>query len=151
MLVFDHVGLTTSEPQPDENWIEQSRCWVTNPRNHPEHIEFLRYTEGTTVPEAVRANPHVAFRVGSLEPHMEGQEILIPPFVVANFVRVVFIRKYGMVFRVHAVFERQLVRRLKCQRGCGRLQGHLCLRLEPRRNRGCHPRSTAAARCGSTP
>jgi len=29
---------------------------------------------------------------------MEGQEILIPPFVVANFVRVVFIRKYGMVF-----------------------------------------------------
>jgi hypothetical protein len=98
MLVFDHVGLTTSEPQPDENWIEQSRCWVTNPRNHPEHIEFLRYAEGTTVPEAVRANPHVEFRVGSLEPHMEGQEILIPPFVVANFVRVVFIRKYGMVF-----------------------------------------------------
>jgi hypothetical protein len=29
---------------------------------------------------------------------MEGQEILIPPFVVANFVRVVFIRKCGMVF-----------------------------------------------------
>ena len=45
MLVFDHVGLTTTEPQPDENWIEQSRCWVTNPRNHPEHIEFLRYAE----------------------------------------------------------------------------------------------------------
>jgi hypothetical protein len=35
MFVFDHVGLTTTEPQPDENWIEQSRCWVTNPR----HVE----------------------------------------------------------------------------------------------------------------
>jgi hypothetical protein len=24
MLVFDHVGLTTTDPQHDENWIEQS-------------------------------------------------------------------------------------------------------------------------------
>jgi hypothetical protein len=98
MLEFDHVGLTTTEPQPDENWVEQSRCWVTDPRKHPEHIEFLRYAPGTTVPEPVRSNPHVAFRVEALEPHIEGQEILIPPFVVADFVRVVFIRKYGMVF-----------------------------------------------------
>jgi len=98
MLEFDHVGLTTTEPQPGEDWIEQSRCWVTNPRKHPEHIEFLRYAEGTTVPEPVRTHPHVAFKVQSLEPHIEGQEILIPPFVVADFVRVVFIRKYGMIF-----------------------------------------------------
>ena len=52
VLVFDHVGLTTHEPQPDENWIEQSRCWVTNPRNHPESIEFLRYE-----PDIDRARP----------------------------------------------------------------------------------------------
>ena len=45
MLVFDHVGITAHEPQPGEDWVEQSRCWVTNPRNHPEHIEFLRETE----------------------------------------------------------------------------------------------------------
>jgi hypothetical protein len=98
MLAFDHVGLSTTEPQPDENWIEQSRCWVTNPRNHPEHIQFLRYAEGATVPEAVRVNPHIAFRVESLEPYLKGQEILIPPFVVGDFARIAFIRKYGMVF-----------------------------------------------------
>ena len=98
MLVFDHVGLTTTEPQPNEDWIEQSRVWAANPRNHPEHIEFLRYAEGAEVPEAVRDNPHVAFRVESLEPHMEGQEIIIPPFVVADFVRVVFVRKHGAIF-----------------------------------------------------
>jgi hypothetical protein len=50
------------------------------------------------VPEAVRANPHVAYRVEALEPLIEGQEILIPPFVVGDFVRVVFIQKYGIVF-----------------------------------------------------
>jgi hypothetical protein len=91
MFVFDHVGVTTTVPQPDENWVEQSRVWVTNPRNHPEHIEFLRYAPDTTVPEILRDNPHVAYRVDALEPHIAGQEILIAPFVV-------FVRKYGAVF-----------------------------------------------------
>ena len=98
MLIFDHVGVTTVEPQPDENWVEQSRVWVTNPRVHPEHIEFLRYASNTTVPEAIRTNPHIAFRVEALEPHIAGQEILIPPFVVGDFLEVVFIRKYGTIF-----------------------------------------------------
>jgi hypothetical protein len=98
MFVFDHVGLTTTDLQPDENWVEQSRCWVTSPRNHPEHVEFLRYPPDTTVPEPVRANPHVAYRVDSIDAHIGGLEILIPPFVVGDFARVVFVRKYGMVF-----------------------------------------------------
>ena len=98
MYVFDHVGITTLEPQADEDWVEQSRVWVTNPRNHPEHIEFLRYDRGTTVPEIVRNNPHIAYRIEALEPYIERQEILIPPFVVSDFLRVVFIRKYGAVF-----------------------------------------------------
>jgi hypothetical protein len=98
MFVFDHVGITTTVKQPGEDWVEQSRVWVTNPRNSPEHIEFLRYEPDTTVPGAVRDNPHIAFRVDDLRPHIEGQEILIPPFVVGDFLEVVFIRKYDTVF-----------------------------------------------------
>ncbi len=41
MFFFDHVGITTAVPQPGENWVEQSRVWVTNPHGHPEHIELL--------------------------------------------------------------------------------------------------------------
>ena len=97
-LIFDHVGLTTTEPQPNEDWIEQSRCWVTNPRNHPEHIEFLRYEPDSTVPDAIKNNPHIAFRVDKLEPHLVDAEILIPPFVVGDFLEVVFVRKHNTVF-----------------------------------------------------
>ena len=98
MYEFDHVGLTTTTPQPGEDWVEQSRVWVTNPRLHSEHIEFLRYAPDSTVPAAVRDNPHVAYRVEALGPYLEGVEILIPPFVVGDFLEVVFVRKYGMVF-----------------------------------------------------
>ena len=97
-FVFDHVGITTTVPQPNEDWVEQSRIWVTNPRNHPEHIEFLRYAPDSTVPTAVRDNPHIAYRVAELAPHIEGQEILIPPFIVGDFLEVVFIRKHGAIF-----------------------------------------------------
>jgi|SRR5579884_447498 len=98
MLPFDHVGITTQTVQPDEDWIEQSRVWVTNPRRHPESIEFLRYEPDSPVPEVIRRNPHVAYRVETLEPHIEGQTILLPPFVVGGFVRVAFILKHGTVF-----------------------------------------------------
>ena len=100
MLTFDHVGLTTTVRQPNEDWVEQSRVWVTNPRNHPEHIEFLRYEPDSTVPDFVKQNPHVAFRVDSLAPHLAapGVEIIIPPFVVGDFLEVVFVKKYGALF-----------------------------------------------------
>lgn len=98
MPEFDHIGLTATEPQPGEDWVEESKCWVTNPRDHPDHIEFLRYREDTTVPAAIRENPHVAFRVDDLAPYIEGQEVLIPPFTVGDFVEVAFIRKHGAIF-----------------------------------------------------
>jgi hypothetical protein len=98
MLEFDHVGITTTEPQPGEDWIEQSRVWVTSPRNHPHRIEFLRYEPDSQVPAAIRENPHVAFRVSDLAPWMAGAEIIIPPFTVADFVEVVFVRRHGAIF-----------------------------------------------------
>ncbi len=98
MLVFDHVGITSTVVRPGENWVEQSRVWVTSPRDHPEHIEFLRYEPDSTVPEVIKANPHIAFRVEVLGPHIEGQEIIIPPFVVGDFLEVVFVRKYHTIF-----------------------------------------------------
>jgi hypothetical protein len=97
---FDHVGVTTTEVQPEEDWVEASKIWVTNPRRHPEHIEFLRYRADSTVPQIIRDNPHVAYRVTDLKPHItaEGVEIIIPPFIVGDFLEVVFVRKYGMIF-----------------------------------------------------
>jgi hypothetical protein len=100
MFAFDHVGITTTIVQPDENWVEQSRVWVTNPKNHLEHIEFLRYEPDSTVPEIIKANPHIAFRVATLEEHLQqpGVDIIIPPFEVGGFLRVVFVRKYNTIF-----------------------------------------------------
>lgn len=98
MLIFDHVGITTTQPSPEENWVEQSKVWVTNPHDHPEHIEFLRYRQDSPVPTVIRENPHIAFRVEAFDPHLSGAEVLIPPFVVGDFLEVMFVLKHGVVF-----------------------------------------------------
>jgi hypothetical protein len=96
---FDHVGITTTTKQPQEDWVEQSRLWVTNPRNHPEHIEFLRYEPDSPTPDFVKNNPHVAYRIDDMEKRLaEADEVLIPPFIVGDFLEVAFVRKHGMVF-----------------------------------------------------
>ena len=42
-MTFDHVGMTTDVKQADEDWVEASRVWVTNPKEHPFSVEWLRY------------------------------------------------------------------------------------------------------------
>jgi len=98
--VFDHIGVITTVEQPNEDWIEVSKCWVTNPREHPEHIEFLRFREDTQRPRPIVEESHIAYQVKDLRPYLEqpGVEILIPPFIVAGFAEVVFVRKYGVNF-----------------------------------------------------
>ena len=46
---FHHVGLTALEEQPQEDLVAPSKCWVTDPRDHPMRIEFLRYAPDSPV------------------------------------------------------------------------------------------------------
>jgi len=99
-FVLDHVGITTTAPQPQEDWAEQSRIRVTNPHNHPEPIEFPRCEPDSPVPALLRDNPHVAHRVDEFPPHLAARavDISVPPFVVGDFLEVAFVKKQGMVF-----------------------------------------------------
>jgi hypothetical protein len=63
-LEFDHVGIPCSDVQSDETFVEATRVWVTNPRQHPQCLEFLRYADDSPVKGPLRERPHVAERLG---------------------------------------------------------------------------------------
>ncbi len=98
-LEFDHVGIPSSDVQDDETFVEATRVWVTNPRQHPQHLEFLRYEDDSPVTGPVRELPHVAFRVpmGTLDALMAaGDEVLLEPWEAQkDVVRVGFVLKDG--------------------------------------------------------
>jgi hypothetical protein len=101
--VFDHVGVWTTEPQPDEFWVAASEVWVTNPRAHPQRIEYLRAKNPPAVPpEQVGLwklwnRPHVAYRVEDLRAALEGEEVILGPFDPGGFGEVAFVLKDGAV------------------------------------------------------
>lgn len=88
--VFDHVGFRTTEKKADESWVENTRVWVTNPKEHPWGVEWLRYEPDSPCPKALIENPHVAYRVDNLDEASEGLSILLGPMIVDEFVRVGF-------------------------------------------------------------
>lgn len=95
---FHHVGLTTHDIQPDEDEVVQSKCWVTNPADSAMKIEFLRYAPDSPVSQEFQASPHIAYAVDELEPHLEGKEVVLPPFDVDEppFARVAFTKEDGI-------------------------------------------------------
>src|SRR5437870_6978901 len=82
---FDHIGIPTSEPQPGESWVAFSQVWVTNPRTHPQRIEYFRPKEPPQVsPSEVGLwklchLPHVAYRVNDMQAALQGEEVIFRP------------------------------------------------------------------------
>jgi hypothetical protein len=98
MRTFHHVGLPTDEEQPDEIYVEATKVWVTEPLDHDQRIEYLRYEEDSPVTGPLRELPHIAFETDEFDKEIEGKEILLGPFEALDGLRVVFVLEDGAVF-----------------------------------------------------
>ncbi|MBM4069143.1 MAG: hypothetical protein FJ271_09395 [Planctomycetes bacterium] len=102
-MAFDHVGIPTDEPQAGESWVEFSSVWVTNPRAHPQRIEYIRPKVRPDVPRDQEGLwklwnwPHLAFRVDDLQQALRGEQLILGPFNPGGFGEVAFILKHGLV------------------------------------------------------
>lgn len=94
---FDHIGIVTETKQPKESWVEATRVWVTNPREHPYNVEFLRFEPDSPVTGPLRTEPHVAYRVDDLEEAIAGHEVVLEPFDASGtgIMRVAFVNVSG--------------------------------------------------------
>jgi len=99
MKVFDHIGIVTNEPKEGESWVEFSRCWVTNPRLHPQRIEYIRPETPPGIDPAdvglwkLWNLPHVAYRVDNLAASIRGEEVILGPFEPGPFATVAFVHQ----------------------------------------------------------
>lgn len=89
-MEFDHVGIITDQPKPEENFVDATRVWVTDPKEHPYNVEWLRYEPDSPVTGPVRECPHVAYRVKNLQEAAKDMKVLLEPFEVGDFVKVGF-------------------------------------------------------------
>lgn len=59
---FEHIGIWTSDKQPEERFVAATKVWVTDFQKHPYGVEWLRSDRPFK-----GSNPHIAFRVESIE------------------------------------------------------------------------------------
>src|SRR5262249_2249809 len=77
--------------------------WVTNPRAHPQRIEWLRPLEKPEIPAnqiglwKLWNRPHIAYRVDDLQAAIQGEQVIFGPFDPGGFGTVAFILKDGAV------------------------------------------------------
>lgn len=88
---FHHFGVPTTTPQPGETYLEGARVYITDPEASAYRIEFLRFEEGSPMPEDLMKKNHAAYVVDSLEAALEGKQVVIPPFEPMASLRCAFI------------------------------------------------------------
>lgn len=91
MFRYHHLGIPTSEPRPGERYLPEFGLYVSGYETSPFGIEWMRFEEGSPVPELVKQLPHVAFEVDDLAEALDGREVLIPPNSPSPGVLVAFI------------------------------------------------------------
>ncbi len=93
-MQFDHIGIPTLQRKEGEIFVEATRVWITDAHSHPYHVEWLRYEPDSPVTGPLHDEPHVGYRVDSVDQIAElsrGMTVLLEPFdvgfAVAGFFR----------------------------------------------------------------
>ena len=89
-MEFSHIGVITDEPKEGEVFVEATRVWITDFTKHPFHVEWLRFEADSPVTGPVREQPHVAYKVDSIEEASQGMNVLLEPFQPMENLRVGF-------------------------------------------------------------
>jgi hypothetical protein len=95
MRRYHHVGIPTSEPKKDEQYLRDYGLFFTSHQHSEYGVEWMRYTADARLPEVVKNVAHVAFEVDDLEAELRGKEVLIGPNSPSPGVRVAFILENG--------------------------------------------------------
>ena len=89
---FHHIGIPTTEQQPDEIYLAESKLYITDANKSEHRIEWLRFEAGSPMPYLLKKTAHVAYTVENLDEALAGRTILMPPFAPMEGVRVAFIQ-----------------------------------------------------------
>jgi len=96
MRTFNHVGFITSEKKEGANYIDGMNVWLTDYNKSPNRIEFLKFEEGSFMPELVQKQAHIAYTVPNLEEALKDCKVLFGPAVVDEHLSIAFIEEEGV-------------------------------------------------------
>jgi hypothetical protein len=74
---YHHAGFPVREPFPGEKHIPELKIFTGGFEESPFGIEWMRFEEGSDIPEIVKNTPHIAFEVDSIEYELKERKLKI--------------------------------------------------------------------------
>ncbi|WP_272699462.1 VOC family protein [Desulfovibrio sp. Fe33] len=95
-MKFSHLGVPTSDHFDGEIDLPHLKMTVSDHRNNPYGIQWMRFWEDAEYPDLVKNVPHVAFEVEVMAKALEGKKVIIEPNSPSEGLLVAFIEVNGV-------------------------------------------------------
>ncbi|WP_299787758.1 hypothetical protein [uncultured Shewanella sp.] len=94
-MKFNHLGIPTNSSFEGEIDIPHLKITVSDHKNNPYGIQWMRFWPDAPYPELVKSVPHVAFEVDDLLAELNGKKVIIEPNSPSEGLTVAFIEVNG--------------------------------------------------------
>ena len=94
-MKYNHIGIPTTGPFEGEIPLPHLKITVSDHKNNPFGIQWMRYWDDAPYPDLVKSVAHVAFEVEDLRAAIEGQNVLGEPNSPSTGVLVAMIEVNG--------------------------------------------------------
>jgi len=96
MRKINHFGVPTLEKKENENYVEGMKVHLTSYADSQNKIEFLRFEEGSWLPEIIQKVPHIAYEVPCMETALKDAEVIVEPLRASDNLTIAFIVEEGI-------------------------------------------------------
>ncbi|MCD7931851.1 MAG: hypothetical protein LUH15_11105 [Tannerellaceae bacterium] len=103
MRTFNHVGIPTTEKKEGAVYNDVLSVWLTDYNNSPNKIEFLKFEEGSCLPEIIQTTAHLAYVVPDLAEELKGKNVIFEPMVCSGTLTIAFIEEEGIAIELMEV------------------------------------------------
>ena len=100
MRTFNHVGIITNEVKEGAVYNEGLSVWLTDFSQSPNKIEYLKFEEGSCMPEIIQKQSHLAYTVPNLAEALEGANVIFGPSVCSETLTIAFIEEEGLAIEL---------------------------------------------------
>ena len=94
-MKFNHLGNPTSKKFEAEIDIPHLKMTVSDHKNNPYGIQWMRFWPDAPYPDLVKTVPHAAFEVDDLMTELKGKKVIIEPNSPSDNLIVAFIEVNG--------------------------------------------------------
>lgn len=96
MRTFNHIGMVTDVIPEGAVFNDGLKVWLTDYTKSPNRIEFLKFEQGSCLPELVQKQGHVAYTVPSLDEALKGAKVIFGPAVCDEHLTIAFVEEEGV-------------------------------------------------------